>query len=587
MKPNISIYNINNSYSLSKKPLKKNETKNSLVFKGDINLTKTEQIDKNKALNNFIKGALSPLTSIFSSSKNILSTAVLLSFAGIVNTATAGRLAPVFVTMGALSSGVSIFNTAKSFLKAKNADEKEKCFYNAGASFSNVLLTITGSQAALKSAGIKTKKLNSIQALIKNIQQTPNSLKYSFNDIKNGLALKRIYNLVTFKKPLIIAIDGFKEKNILINDKMEYSHGNLVTKFIKILKKDARVLKFPSHKPDDTIRRLQQAEKLLKQGKKIDYINMSIGHMTDIEQLAKKTNLQLTADNLLTNRDAIVKSLRQNPDFTLQIKIIDLLERLSSIYKVDIRISAGNNGENCINTYTLAKGIKSVSSYTPDGKIFTAHANHSLVNERENGLFLMKKIHNKKGEFIGYNLTGGKKAEIPASELAEGISCYEKFIGKDINSILATDDMHVKAAKSIYVTKEGLKLDETIQNADKYNNFLFSPKKLLEYVKKYRPQERGIKNFLSMKKEFYHQLNSKILFSQENGKVLCKYKDYSVPSDISSVIMGTSFAAPASTGIAASKDFPDFISLADNTKITVPHVITSTENKKTTSENQY
>lgn len=192
--------------------------------KVDIGGTKLEQLDKDTVslssnnngkfdysiddgkisfgdkLKNFGKGLITPITALFSSPKNFLIGAGIIAAGTALTIATGGAIAPLFVALGVTGGAIQL---GTSIIKAHNAttdDEAKSAWLGMGAATSAVGMSVLGSKAALKGAGVDTKGMSFLKATLECFRQVPSSVSKSVGAFTSGQALTNIKNVFKPKK---------------------------------------------------------------------------------------------------------------------------------------------------------------------------------------------------------------------------------------------------------------------------------------------------------------------------------------------------------------------------------------------------
>lgn len=166
--------------------------------------SKTEPINESndgkfsikEAGKNFLKGLISPITSMFESKENFLMGAAMLIGGAALMIGTGGAAAPLLLAvglgMGAVQAGTAVYKIAT----AKDGDDVEKAFYDAGAATGTIGLSVVGAKASLKgisptsgmnvSSASQIKNMSLLQATIENIKLAPSSLRASVQSVRTG-----------------------------------------------------------------------------------------------------------------------------------------------------------------------------------------------------------------------------------------------------------------------------------------------------------------------------------------------------------------------------------------------------------------
>lgn len=167
-----------------------------------INIDKSSdgKFSTSEATKNFIKGIVSPLTSMFSSPKNFLTGIGIAAGSMVLIAATGGAIAPILVTagigMGTFQAGKAIYQLAS----AKNGDDAEKAFYDFGGATSAIGLSAMGAKISLKQANIKTTGLNVIGSVKECILSSKKLAIQSFEVFKSGYFKTNIANTIKIAK---------------------------------------------------------------------------------------------------------------------------------------------------------------------------------------------------------------------------------------------------------------------------------------------------------------------------------------------------------------------------------------------------
>lgn len=151
------------------------------------------------AMNNFIKGVFSPITSMFNSYKSLaIGMGTIAVGAGLCSVG----FAPALIALGVFIGGLQAATTLYQLVKAKNGDDVEKACYGAGVATSTLGLSVIGAKGALRSVNQNTSNLTTYKAITGCFKQTPKAFNNLFGAIKSNL----------FKNPFVNASE------ITIND---------------------------------------------------------------------------------------------------------------------------------------------------------------------------------------------------------------------------------------------------------------------------------------------------------------------------------------------------------------------------------
>ena len=192
------------------------QTQNTHVStpKVDIGGAKIEQLDKDTfdysiddgkispkdKLKNFAKGLISPITALFSSPKNFLIGAGIIAAGAALTIATGGAIAPIFVALGVTGGAIQLGTSIYKASKATTDDEAKSAWQGMGAGTSAVGMSVLGSKAALKGAGVDTKGMGFLKATVECFKQVPSSVSKSVGAFTSGEALTNLKNVFKPKK---------------------------------------------------------------------------------------------------------------------------------------------------------------------------------------------------------------------------------------------------------------------------------------------------------------------------------------------------------------------------------------------------
>ncbi|MBQ3641390.1 hypothetical protein II906_05660 [bacterium] len=161
-------------------------------------------------LKNFAKGIVSPITTMFSSPKNFLIGAGMIAGGALLMVATGGAAAPALVALGVAGGAVQLGVGAYKAHNAKTDAEAEQAWQGIGAGTSAIAMSVAGSKAALKGAGVDTKGMGFLRATAECFKQAPKSVSNSVTAFKSGEALLNVKNV-------------FKPKETIVNSDVETS----------------------------------------------------------------------------------------------------------------------------------------------------------------------------------------------------------------------------------------------------------------------------------------------------------------------------------------------------------------------------
>lgn len=205
------------------------------------------------------------------------------------------------------------------------------------------------------------------------------------------------------------------------------AHGQIVRRFIEEGLSDAQIEQFnikSAKSGSETAKGISTQlgivlQNITKKGKKYDALNLSMSKDLCFDDLPELNGKKITPENLSQFRDYIKKLIlvsdtssntKQSADI-LQLKLILLkLDKISEL-GVKVFISAGNEGKNYFNIFSLTKDAKNVGALgSLTSKAFYS-ADNSLVNSWAKGTYEVKRIKDPKGR-IGYDYTGDGSIDV-------------------------------------------------------------------------------------------------------------------------------------------------------------------------------
>ena len=230
---------------------------------------------------------------------------------------------------------------------------------------------------------------------------------------------------ITQKTKNIVILDNFKNTNVCIDYDVipDVPHGFVVSKIIENGLPDSNIKKInvPTGKnfyeSDNRKNIIKPLLNDIKNGKKYDAMNISMGIPISFQKFSYQTGINVTAENLSSKVREIKDYLIKHPNKSLyngktdSIKIgptIDFIDGLDSISSkvTRIYIGAGNSGKNSFNLLSLVDNSISVGSLNSQNKKSFYSANNSLVKNWQNDRVPIKRTSD------GFNLSGGDKTDI-------------------------------------------------------------------------------------------------------------------------------------------------------------------------------
>ncbi len=114
--------------------------------------------------------------------------------------ATGGAIAPLLVALGVTGGAIQLGTSIYRASKATTDDEAIQAWQGMGAGTSAVGLSVLGSKAALKGAGVDTKGMGFLRATVECFKQVPSSVSKSVGAFTSGEALTNLKNVFKPKK---------------------------------------------------------------------------------------------------------------------------------------------------------------------------------------------------------------------------------------------------------------------------------------------------------------------------------------------------------------------------------------------------
>lgn len=567
---------------------KRSEQKSIPTSKSDSfvssNGKKNEKIDPEKdgkftfkqVGRNFIKGLLSPITSMFSSIKGFLIGAGMLIGGALLTAATGGAILPAFIAMGVVFGACEGAKGIYKIAIAKNGDDIEEAFLDFGTGISGILTSLVGARASLKMSGQSTEGINMLQATINCFKECPTSIKNSWSMIADGTGKQRLINLLFRKEPRVAVVDNYTDMDgnpvnsfsISGSGINDTSHGEAVEAVLRGACPHAKVkrLNFKNNGDPNSfidnanarISRFKILTKRVNKGVHYDSVNVSSGTGMSIEQLGEITGISsLSPESIhlhavairqflldIKNKPIIMDVFNKQTGFRLDTSQLEIsyktfieefkaLEELAKKVKL-ITIASGNQGPNWIHLCSFTKGTKLIGATNAQGLKTDFTQIHGLVTDFKQGIFNVCPVY-KDGNLVGYSLLKRGTVELPITEVRRGESVVREFVGKKIHDVLG--EFYEVNRKLVDITDElrlkGYSKDQ-IKFAEIRGPFLTAHKGNDYYCKTDK--------------------NSRVIFDPA-----C-----SGETDAVSCIQGTSFASPYANGLKLSELFPTWSSVKDS-----------------------
>lgn len=147
----------------------------------------------------FLKGVVSPVTSMFSSPKNFAIGALSMAAGAALIVATGGAAAPLFVAAGLVGGTIQFAKSAYGAAVATTDDEARAAWQGMGTGAGAVAGSVAGSKTALNTAGVNTAKTGIFASVVECFKAIPSCLSKSFNSFSSGAALVNLKSALGIK----------------------------------------------------------------------------------------------------------------------------------------------------------------------------------------------------------------------------------------------------------------------------------------------------------------------------------------------------------------------------------------------------
>ena len=147
----------------------------------------------------FLKGVVSPVTSMFSSPKNFAIGALSMAAGAALIVATGGAAAPLFVAAGLVGGTIQFAKSAYGAAVATTDDEARAAWQGMGTGAGAVAGSVAGSKTALNTAGVNTAKTGIFTSVVECFKAIPSCLSKSFNSFSSGAALVNLKSALGIK----------------------------------------------------------------------------------------------------------------------------------------------------------------------------------------------------------------------------------------------------------------------------------------------------------------------------------------------------------------------------------------------------
>lgn len=147
----------------------------------------------------FLKGVVSPVTSMFSSPKNFATGALSMAAGAALIVATGGAAAPLFIAAGLVGGTIQFAKSAYGAAVATTDDEARAAWQGMGTGAGAVAGSVAGSKTALNAAGVNTAKTGIFTSVVECFKAIPSCLSKSFNSFSSGAALVNLKSALGIK----------------------------------------------------------------------------------------------------------------------------------------------------------------------------------------------------------------------------------------------------------------------------------------------------------------------------------------------------------------------------------------------------
>lgn len=205
------------------------------------------------------------------------------------------------------------------------------------------------------------------------------------------------------------------------------SHGHIVEAHARLSNPDINIYRVQvpyQTRLGQTFYDVRTALRVLKKdldtGKPIDAVNLSFGLSIPLERIRKDLKLpNLTAENLPLYRETILKEMKNiKLDKLPELSGLGFLKRGQKSYlqdtitlleqiaqKTPIYLSAGNDGKDCLNLFSLAKGVTTVGATDTEPGVAEYSGKNGFVRKWAQATRRLLPIKTRDGKLAGFALT--------------------------------------------------------------------------------------------------------------------------------------------------------------------------------------
>lgn len=369
-------------------------------------------------------------------------------------------------------------------------------------------------------------------------------------------------------RPNIVVIDAFNINIADVNgDNVEdLSHGKFCASVIRSILSNANIIygrlkgkkgsnAFDCESMISVAKNFHNIAEKIKNGEKIDAVNFSFQIPKPFTELSEMLQRNITRDNVHEHIDALRNWLRKlgRPENKHLVKkydkdkvgLKDMYKAISAIEEVTsqgvpVYICAGNYGPQNFNLYSLAKGtipVRALDGDRSNSKELYFSCSNSLTPRGARGIYYSIQVLNKDRTVKGYKISENSKVIIKNKAIKKGIPVANRFVGKKIEEVLATEAdyslLELKLNDQKITKKQIKRLNQVIFSVDRYIN--------IRNKSKYKLQPNQDK-FLR-KHSDYVDIKGKYMF-RKNTKGLIVLDPENKGINMVGFLYGTSYAAP-------------------------------------------
>lgn len=239
--------------------------------------------------------------------------------------------------------------------------------------------------------------------------------------------------------PCFFVVDEFQKREIDVDGDgvADLSHGEVIELVIqsrapgvKINRMELPLGVFRGAGLNHLDKYFREILQFLDQGGKCAGVNLSLSSGVRFID-ARINNDRTTPENIFQRRDAVKSHLaswyneRKLGPWKEAIEAIEVVAKRCPVY-----VGAGNDGNQKLNSLTLADGVHNVGAVDAQGVKTYFTPTHSLIHRFARGVLAVHKVAG------GYDLTGSGRAEVLDQQVSGGKSKLEYFTDKPLSETL-------------------------------------------------------------------------------------------------------------------------------------------------------